>query len=297
MKKAIRYLLLTLTISWIIAGVAIALGIHPSKPFSYTIFGAAYMALPAIIALTLQTLDGEKPFKNFNFAPKINAWFIIAGVVPILFSFAALGINLLLPGISFSASYEGLLSSIPEEHLALATQQLSQFTPLTFLIVQVTSAIVAGYTINALFALGEEYGWRSYLLKALKEKKFIQLSLITGVVWGVWHFPLILVGHNYPQHPLIGVPMMILFCTLVTPLITYIVIKSKSVITAAIFHGVMNAIGAISIIYVIGGNDLTNGVTGVAGFITLLLFNIVLYLYDRFITKEQILSSTIADWL
>jgi len=83
---------------------------------------------------------------------------------------------------------------------------------------------------------------------------------------------------------------------LLTPMMIYIVKKSKSVITAAIFHGMNNAIAGISILYIVGGNDITNGVTGIAGIITLLLFNLAFYLFDKYITKENIFSNVIGEY-
>jgi membrane protease YdiL (CAAX protease family) len=165
------------------------------------------------------------------------------------------------------------------------------------MLLQLVLALVAGYTINAFFAFGEEFGWRGYLLKALENKKLLDVSLITGIVWGVWHFPLILIGHNYPQHPKAGVAMMIVFCILLSPVMTYIVIKSKSAITAAIFHGTLNAIGGISVLYLVGTNDLTNGLTGIAGFIALLFINIVCFLYDKYITKENIFTKVVGEYI
>ena len=76
----------------------------------------------------------------------------------------------------------------------------------------------------------------------------------------------------------------------------YIVIKSKSVITAAIFHGTNNAIAGIAVLYLVGGNDITNGVTGIAGFIALLLVNIAFYLYDKYVTKENVFTKTIGNY-
>ena len=76
-------------------------------------------------------------------------------------------------------------------------------------------------------------------------------------------------GHNYPQHPQIGVLMMVLLCILLTPFYLYITIKAKSVIAAAILHGTMNATSAISIIGISGGNDLNSGITGFPGYIVL----------------------------
>ena len=306
MKRPLQYIVLVCAVSWAAAGTAIllglrgpaALGVMPGQ--AYMVFASVYMLLPAVCAVILQMYHKEKPFRNLNVSFKLNWWFLVAGIVPFIYSVMALGINLLFPNVSFSIAYEGFLSrlvtDIPAEQVELVIQQLSIFPPVVFLLIQIASALVAGYTINAVFGLGEELGWRGYLLKALQGKKFLPASLIIGAVWGLWHFPLILLGHNYPQHPAAGVGMMVIFCILLTPMMIYIVIKSKSVITAAIFHGTNNAIAGIAVLYLSGGNDITNGVTGIAGFIALLLVNIAFYLYDKYITGENIFTKTIGEY-
>jgi len=296
MKKAIQYIVLTCAISWAAAGAAVFLGLRTAQGLPYTVFAAAYMLLPAGCAIILQVFYKEKPFSNLNVNFKLNKWFLIAGAVPFIYSFAALGITLLVPDVSFSVTYEGLLSRVPPEQAELVKQQLSRFPPVIFLLIQTISAVIAGYTINAFFGLGEELGWRGYLLKALQNKKFMIVSLIIGTVWGLWHFPLVLMGHNYPQHPVAGVGMMVIFCILLTPMMIYIVIKSKSVITAAVFHGINNAICGITVLYTVGGNDLTNGITGIAGFIVLLSANLVFFIYDKYITKENIFAKPIGEY-
>ena len=296
MKKSIQFIILCCAVSWAMAGVAILLGLRVTQKIAYTIFGSVYMLLPAICAVVLQLIHKEKPFINLGVSFRINKWFLIAGIVPFVYSFIALGINLLFPNISFSATYEGFLSNLPAEQAELAMRQLSRFPPIIFFILQVVLALGAGYTINAFFSLGEELGWRGYLLKTLKNKKLLPVSLIIGTVWGLWHFPFILIGHNYPQHPVAGVGMMIIFCVLVSPVMIYIVVKSKSVITAAIFHGMNNAICGVTAFYIVGGNDLINGLFGLAGFITLSLVNIVFYLYDKYITKENIFTKIIGEY-
>jgi membrane protease YdiL (CAAX protease family) len=293
--KSIQFIVLTCLVSWAAAGTAIFLGLRKAEGLAYTVFAAAYMLLPALCAIILQIIHKEKPFRNLGISFRLNRWFLVAGVVPIVCSFMALGISLLFPNVSFSAGYEGLLSFVPADQAELTAQILSQFPPVVFLLIQLLNAIIAGYTINAVFAFGEELGWRGYLLKALQGKKLLPASLIIGTVWGLWHFPLILIGHNYPQHPVIGVGMMIVFCILLTPVMIYIVIKSKSVITAAIFHGSLNAIAGISLLYLVGGNDLTNGTTGIAGFAAMLLINLLFYLYDKYITKENIFTRVTGD--
>jgi len=137
MKNAIQFIVLTCVVSWAIAGVAIWLGVHEAQGPTYTIFGAAYMWLPAICAIILQLIHKEKPFRNLNVSFKLNWWFLVAGIVPIVYSFMALGISLLFPNISFSVTYEGLLSMLPAEQAELAQQQLSQYSPAVYLLLTV----------------------------------------------------------------------------------------------------------------------------------------------------------------
>jgi membrane protease YdiL (CAAX protease family) len=295
MKKSTQFIILTCIVSWIIAGVAIWLGLREAKGAAYVVFGAAYMLLPAVCAIILQVIHNEKPFSNLYISFKFNKWFIIAGLLPIVYAFMAFGINLLFPNVSFSATAEGMLSMLSAEEAAITAAQISKYPPAVFMLISVVPALIAGYTINTFFAFGEELGWRGYLLREFRDKKFLSVSLITGIVWGLWHFPLILIGHNYPDYPVAGVGMMVIFCVLVSPVMTYIVIKSKSVITAAIFHGTMNAIAGITIMFVAGGNGIINGATGIAGFVALMLINFAFYLYDKYVTKENIFTKEIAS--
>jgi membrane protease YdiL (CAAX protease family) len=277
-QRSIQYIIVTLVVSWIAAGTALFLGLRVTDGVNYAIFAGAYMFLPAICAIVLQLIHKERPFSELGISFRLNWWWLVAAIVPIILAFLALSISLLFPNVSYSA---------------LVVQQVSHYSPFVFALIQILNSLIAGCTINAIFAFGEELGWRGYLVKALQDKWFLLVSLIIGAVWGVWHFPLILMGQNYPQHPAAGVFMMIVFCILLTPMMIYLVIKAKSVIVAAIFHGVLNAIGGIALVYLAGGNDLTNGITGLAGFIVLLLANIAFYLFDKHIAKDNIYTKVI----
>lgn len=102
--------------------------------------------------------------------------------------------------------------------------------------------------------------------------------------------PLILQGHNYPQHPQIGVFMMVVLTLLLSPIFSYITMKSKSVIAAAIMHGTLNAIAGLPVLLTEGGNDLTVGMSGFAGFIAIAIVVICLFTYDYFLAKEPLMS-------
>jgi hypothetical protein len=101
---------------------------------------------------------------------------------------------------------------------------------------------------------------------------------------------MVLMGHNYPQHPVIGVFMMTAWCILLSPLFLYFRLKGGSVIQSAIMHGTLNATYGLSVMMVAGGNDLTRGMTGVPGFIVLVVVLLIIYAYDTRISGERIMS-------
>lgn len=141
--------------------------------------------------------------------------------------------------------------------------------------------LIAGITINAVAGFGEELGWRGFLQKEFGFMGFWKSSLLIGFIWGLWHAPLILQGHNYPQHPKAGVFMMTVWCMLLAPIFSYVRLKAKSVIAAAVIHGSLNATAGLAIVVVQGGNDLLIGVPGLAGFIVLAIINLVIFAYER----------------
>ena len=155
------------------------------------------------------------------------------------------------------------------------------------------SGLISGITINAVFAFGEEIAWRGFLMKEFKGKKFLLAAQWIGIIWGLWHTPIILNGHNYPQHPMAGVFMMVVFCLLLTPMLMYFRQKSGSVIVPAIMHGTFNAVVGISAAVVTPANDLLYGGAGLAGFIVLLMMDVCLYLYDRYFSKERVFASVL----
>src|SRR5699024_9575008 len=143
------------------------------------------------------------------------------------------------------------------------------FHPLWLLVGQ---GLLGGITINAIFAFGEEVGWRGFLLQEFRSLGFWKASLLIGLIWGIWHAPLIIfAGHNYPRTPIVGIVMMTLFCILLCPGLALITVHSRSISAAAFFHGMINSSASLGIMIVAGGNsELLNGISGLAGFIILL---------------------------
>ena len=291
LNKTTLFLLITF-----ITNYGIALGFFLSG-YEYTgmpatIMAVVYMFIPMVAAIIVENGVYKNPItQTLNISFKLNYWFLVAWLITPLISFLAIGIALLYPDVSYSPEmtdmfkrFEDLMS--PEE-MEKMKEQMDQL-PVHPVWLALAQGLLAGVTVNAVAGFGEELGWRGFLLKQFKEMHFFKASLIIGIVWGIWHAPLILMGHNYPAHPVIGVFMMTLWCILLTPMFLYITVKAKSVIAAAVLHGTLNGTSGIAIMVIDGGNDLLTGVSGLAGMSALLIITAVLFIFDLTVSKEKI---------
>lgn len=300
-NKTTLFLILTFLISYSTVGIYKFLGGTGTGTGSFTLLGAIYMFIPTISVLIVKKLIHKEKIKtDLLISFKINKWFFVAWLLMPVIAFSTLGINLLFPNVTYNSEMTGLFdriaSILPPDQIEQAKQSISKL-PISYMWIVLFQGLFAGITINAVAALGEELGWRGFLLNQFKEMSFIKAALIIGFIWGIWHAPLILMGHNYPQHPQLGVFMMVLLCMFWTPFYLYITIKAKSVIAAAIMHGTMNATVSISIIAISGGDDLTSGIAGIPGFIALTIFMIGLFIFDRYVSKDKILTNKISNFV
>ena len=300
MKKAIRFSIAVCLFSWaMFALVHWGFGIGKETPTGLVVFETIYMFFPMITALVLQKIDKEK----FNHTGLVNfkfnwAW-LVAWLLPVVMVLLCILVNGLMPGVSLQYNAEQVINQyqVPEEQQELVREQMMRLSAWLMVISTLFSGLLMGASINALFAFGEEYGWRNYLVNALRERKFWPAALFIGVVWGIWHFPLILMGHNYPNEPYWGVLMMVGFCVLAGVIELYFVLKTKSMIVAAVMHGTINAVAGMTIYFTLGGNDFLNGMTGLAGFIVMVVTIICIWIYDKHIAKDGIFTKTLADSL
>lgn len=286
-RQTILFAILVILISWTAAALFYLLNGNLQTTAGF-VFATGYMFFPLLSVVIVQAIHKEPILKGLGVSFKQNRWFAVAWLLPVVFNVAAMFASALFPPMRFSTE-----TPILQDALAQMSQSIPDIDAYKLLAITIVSGLSAGITINALFAFGEEIAWRGWLLKQFEGVNFLKTSLIIGIFWGIWHAPLIAMGHNYAQHPFIGLGMMIVFCVLLTPVIQYIRVKSKSVITAAIFHGTLNAGAGMSLMYIDNFNDLLGGSTGLAGFLVLLVINCSLFAIDKWVTKENIFTSPI----
>ena len=102
------------------------------------------------------------------------------------------------------------------------------------------ASLSAGLAITTLFTFGEEFGWTGYLLPRLLPLGRARATLIYGVIWGLWHAPIVAGGFNYPGHPVAGIGMMCVFTCAVGTVQTALILRYRSVVMTSLLHASIN---------------------------------------------------------
>ena len=112
--------------------------------------------------------------------------------------------------------------------------------------VAATALFCVGVSIfGIILGFGEEFGWRAYLTPKLEEKMpFGAAIVVSGIIWGLWHAPLILCGHNfgtdYKGYPYVGLALMCVSCVFLGFFLTSLVKATDSSLPSALGHITFN---------------------------------------------------------
>jgi membrane protease YdiL (CAAX protease family) len=130
------------------------------------------------------------------------------------------------------------------------------------------AAVLATLPLQALplvpVTLGEEVGWRGYLLLRLLPLGQWWALILSGAIWGLWHAPLILLGFNYPGHPLLGIALTATMGTIIGTLLGWLRLASGSLWPTVLGHAAINAnqiLGGIMLLAAAGASLDTSQAT------------------------------------
>lgn len=211
---------------------------------------------PGIAAIITTIFIMKKPFKSLRLNTLgakrfyLWAWFlpaaltIIGGLFTLLFGIAKLD-------LSFQVITDAMANAPGGETIPVGIIVASQ----------ILLALTLAPFINVLFALGEELGWRGFLLPLLMPLGQWKAILISGIIWGVWHAPAVVQGLNYPGYPVLGIFMMIVFCVLLGTIISWLYLNTKSPWVAALAHGAVNAVAGLPVVFLQPGFNMAFGGT------------------------------------
>ena len=201
------------------------------------------MWVPAIAAILHKLFARQPLLKNVGWNPiKSVKWLAIAMLVPLLISISVVGLQVAFGFAEYNTSFltlqDGLVSIKGVAMIFGASPQPIALFIGNFLL----SFFVGNLIYMVAFALGEEYGWRGHLQPLLLQKYAIkQAFVVLGIIWGLWHLPAILLGHNYPEYPLLGgFVLMPITCIAFSVAFGIAYLKAKSLWVPVMFHSALN---------------------------------------------------------
>lgn len=200
-----------------------------------TAYLTVLMFTPAISVMISKLVCRDR-LSDLYLKPKLKGnlkWYIVSYFLTPFIAFAGAVIYFLL----FKDDFDPLGS-----RYAIEAGIIDQKEYISSVAVLIPLAILVNPLMGILQCLGEELAWRSYLLPRLSKQYPIRIAvLIDGVIWGIWHSPIIAMGYNYGiEHRIPGIFAMILFCVILGVISSYLFYKTETVWCSVLFHASIN---------------------------------------------------------
>lgn len=250
MKKLSKYLLWAFGVAWvfqIIAGILYRKG----NSMSYSVLLAVSMFAPLFAAV----LSGAE-IRSIGWKPHIKGnirWILVAWFAPVALGAAGAALYFLLVPNALDTTFAYIRTSLGVE--SLSQLESAGLSVQLYACIGAVSAMTYAPFVNMLFAVGEEAGWRGTMYPILKEHfGIVKGRLIGGAVWGVWHWPIMLLagyeyGTTYWGTPVTG---SLLFCVITIAmgiLFDFLYEKTNCIWVPALCHGAINAFAGVPTLF------------------------------------------------
>lgn len=264
-RRILIFLAFAFGIAWAAAAVIYLNGQLNNSPVIFQIGGAnvtlalvleagVYMWAPALAHILTRVITREG-WRDTRLALNFRSWkyWFAAWVLPGVLTILGMGIYFAI----FPGHLDLQLGAL--QQMIASTGQTIPLSPWAIVGIQVAQALLLAPLINSLFTFGEEFGWRGYLQPKLMNLGFRPAMLWMGVIWGVWHWPIIAMGHNYGLdywgYPWTGMLAMAWFTLCVGTVIGYWSLRSNNIWPAVLGHAAVNGIAGLGVLFVLPGTQ------------------------------------------
>lgn len=229
-KRLAIFLLFSFGLVWGMQAVTYMAGVRYGDSAGSVVL--AYAMLCPVLAMLITRLITKQGFGGMKMGISLRGkkkYYILAFLVPLFYTEAGCVLYFLLikDGADWSFPAFGQLE-----------RGLWWLVPAAAL----TNALIVSFG-----GFGEEAGWRGYMYPMLKELFGAKTGIIIGgVIWGIWHYPMIYQGHNYGTgyfgYPFTGFLVFTVFTVAMGAWLDELCQKTDSVWAPAFAHAVNNAI-------------------------------------------------------
>jgi len=262
-KGIVAYLLIAFGLAWANWEILFRYGIGFDNPL-FKILGMPSAFAPAIGTFVVRQWITREGFGDAGLKIDPSKWryYVVAWLLP---GVVVACLTVLIPLCGFGAADFTLMRGLKSPMLSRIPEQLAAHPWL----------LVMALPINALFAtpilFGEEFGWRGYLQLRLFPARPVWGAIATGIIWGIWHYPVNLRGYNYPEHRIAGLVLFPIATVFLSIIFGWLRLKSGSIWCSSLAHASTNALGGslLVLLFGISGNAIFTSYAGILGCVPL----------------------------
>lgn len=194
------------------------------------------MWIPGVVAIAFR-IGLDKGFADAGFRAGAKRYWVLAYAVPLGLATATYATAWLFQQVQLTPylKQQTMLGPLPFRISWFKAEATTGGLLGQRFLVVATVSIVIGYV----GALGEEIGWRGYLLPRLVQAGVRFPILVVGLIWGAWHVPFVLL--NFQRKPYAAAALYALACVVVGVFISWLRLASGSVWVAAMAHTSYNS--------------------------------------------------------
>lgn len=245
------YVLVSFGLAWLLQ-ISASRALLQGNAAAFSPLLAISMLCPLGAALVCRFLLGADT--GIRWRPQFKGrlrWWAAAWFGPAVLTALGAGLYFLIFPARLDTSGTALLTAMGPEWTLEALQNELGLTPMSYLMITAAQALSFAPLLNMLFAVGEEAGWRGFMMPRLTAVLGVwKARIVGGIIWAVWHWPVILLaGYEYGVNclgaPVLGLVVWCVVCIALGTLLDWLYEQSGSIWVPALAHGALNAIAAL----------------------------------------------------